>query len=86
MSDDSRHRGRVLKVSRRNTGMSQVVLDNGPFRTITLHCHTETLGDLLDAGSKELWTHLMVRGSDRFRKKEGPDGTRAKAARNASGV
>lgn len=74
MSSQSRERelrGRVLEVKSQLSGHSTVKLDNGPVKTITLVCHTETLGDLLGADTKVLWEHLMTRKPGHFRVKRG---------------
>lgn len=68
-SSDRELRGRVLKVQSQASGHSVVQLDNGPFRTISLVCHTETLSDLLASDGAELWEHLMTRKPGHFRRK-----------------
>jgi hypothetical protein len=62
-------RGQRLKISSNLSGMSQVVLDNGPFRTITVHTRTEDLGALLGVDGAELVEHLMTRKPGHFRQK-----------------
>jgi len=64
-------RGRVLKVKVNPDGTSRVVLDNGPFNTITIHCQTVTLYDLLSSDLKLIRAHLMTRHPGHFRKKKG---------------
>ena len=62
-------RGRVLQVKTHLSGMSQVVLDNGPFRTVTIHTRTEDLGGLVTADLAAIREHLMTRKPGHFRKK-----------------
>jgi hypothetical protein len=64
-------RGRVLKVTRNLDGYSQVKVDNGPVKTITIHCLTEQLGDLLSTDMDKLRTHLLTRQPGHFRRKPG---------------
>jgi hypothetical protein len=69
MSTASDPRGNLLMVNRRLDGHSSVVIDNGPFRTITLLCRTEDLGALLDADTRLIQNHLMSRKPGRIRRK-----------------
>lgn len=62
-------KGRVLKVRSRLDGTSAVTLDNGPFRTITIHTHTENLGVLTSEDTAALVEHLMTRKPGHFRTK-----------------
>ena len=63
-------RGNLLSFRHQMDGTSRVVLDNGPFRTITIHCHTDQLQDLLASDLKAIRAHLMTRAPDHFRKKQ----------------
>jgi len=64
-------RGRVLQIKVNPDGTSRVVLDNGPVKTITIHCQTVTLHDLLSSDLKLIRAHLMTRHPGHFRKKKG---------------
>jgi len=70
-SEGSSPKGQILKVSSNLDGMSRVVVDNGPFSVLTLHCRTEDLGDLLEADVAALRNHLMTRKPGHFRIKPG---------------
>lgn len=71
MDKDKAARGRVLQVKQQLSGMSQVVVDNGPFRTLTLHTRTEDLSELLAADPQMLLEHFMTRKPGHFRRKSG---------------
>ncbi len=62
-------RGRILKISHNLDGTSQVTIDNGADKTITLVCNSETLQDLLAADTRKLHAHVMTRVPGHFRKK-----------------
>jgi hypothetical protein len=62
-------RGQILGISRLLDGTSQVKVDNGPFRTITIHCLTEQLGDLASSDMLAIRAHLMSRERTHFRRK-----------------
>lgn len=68
-SKEAALRGRILKVSKGETGYSSVKLDNGPFRTVTIHCHAEGLGDLLESDMQAIIAHLHTRQEGHFRTK-----------------
>lgn len=63
-------RGNPLEIKRRLDGLSTVKLDNGIAHTLTIMCHTETLGDLLDSDLKGIVAHLHSREPGHFRKKK----------------
>lgn len=69
MPDFKPPRGTVLKVDKGQSGWSQVEIDNGPFRTITLHTVAESLGDLLESDTRAIMEHLMTRKKGHFRRK-----------------
>lgn len=62
-------RGRLLQQQNYLDGTSRVVLDNGPFRTITIHCMAEQLPGLLGSNLQDIAAHLMTRAPGHFRKK-----------------
>jgi len=70
-------RGNLLKVEKQLSGHTRVVLDNGPFRTISILARTEDLSSLLDTGTEVLWEHLMTRKPGHFRKKNGKSNSTA---------
>lgn len=51
--------------------MSTVLVDNGPFHTVSIHCRTEDLVQLTSADTAALVEHLMTRKTGHFRRKEG---------------
>lgn len=59
----------VLQVRSNLSGMSKVTLDNGPFKTLTLHCRTEELGPLMAEDMAALREHLLTRKRGHFRAK-----------------
>jgi hypothetical protein len=63
-------RGRILAIKQTDTGKNQVVIDNGPVNTITIHCYTETLAELLAEDPAKLRAHLMTRMPGHFRRKK----------------
>lgn len=62
-------KGRILKVSSRLDGLSTVVVDNGPFRTVSIHTRTEDLAQLTSEDTAALVEHLMTRKAGHFRTK-----------------
>lgn len=60
-------RGRLLRWEHQPDGTSRVVLDNGPFRTITIQCLIEHLQDLLASDLPAIRAHLMTRHRGHFR-------------------
>lgn len=65
----SEPRGQVLRVRSRLNGMSTLQLDNGPFRTVTLHTRTEDLAGLMGEDLSAIVEHLMTRKPGHFRRK-----------------
>jgi hypothetical protein len=71
MSESKNPRGQVLRVSSRLDGLSTVLVDNGPFSTISIHCRTEDLVQLTQEDTAALVSHLMTRKPGHFRTKPG---------------
>jgi hypothetical protein len=61
--------GRVLKVKRDLSALSQVVLDNGTTGTITIATRPDQLEGLLASDLAAIHEHLMTRKPGRFRVK-----------------
>lgn len=49
--------------------MSTVLVDNGPFNTVSIHCRTEDLVQLTSEDTVALIEHLMTRKAGHFRTK-----------------
>ena len=62
-------RGRILKINHKSSGHTETVIDNGPFRTITIHSRTEALHELLGEDLEAIRAHLMTRMPGHFRYK-----------------
>jgi hypothetical protein len=62
-------KGTILKVKRDLSGYSQLVLDNGIVKTITIHCNAEDLDYLQNADLQAIRQHLITRQKGHFRKK-----------------
>jgi hypothetical protein len=71
MSTGKDPRGRLLKVKIDPVGRTQVIIDNGPFNTITIHGDTTNLYALLGSNLEQIRAHLMTRAPGHFRKKSG---------------
>jgi hypothetical protein len=61
--------GRILNLHHHPDGTSDVVLDNGADKTITIVTLSERLPDLLAEDMPKLRAHLMSRHSDHFIRK-----------------
>jgi hypothetical protein len=63
--------GRVLKVKRDTSALSQVILDNGLIGTITILSRPDQLPALLNSDLVAIHEHLLSRKPGHFRVKRG---------------
>jgi len=69
MTTDKDPRGQILETKHYLDGTTRLKIDNGVVNTITIHCYTEQLPDLLGADMQDIVAHLMTRAPGHFRRK-----------------